>query len=78
MLSALQAISRYRGTHIQSPNFGYKLAARKFLDEQASRSPSDAPLALDLSTVRHMFNAVGIDGLWQFLMPQVPRGVWFC
>jgi hypothetical protein len=53
-----QAMSKYKATHVQSPNFGFKLSARKFLDEQGAREAGSPPLALDLSSVRHMFNAV--------------------
>jgi hypothetical protein len=56
MLRSLsQAISKYGGTHIQSPNFGFKLCARKFLEARAEGRMT-APL--NLSSLRHMFNAV--------------------
>ena len=55
----IHAMSRYRATHVQAPNFAYALTARKFLAAQAaSRSrPSEQPAPLDLSAVRHMINA---------------------
>lgn len=50
----VSSISRYRGTHIQAPNFAYTLTARKFLVRSRSGSQVDQ---LDLSCVRHMINA---------------------
>ena len=50
----LEAVHRYRGTHLQSPNFGYALSARKWR-EQPPKALASA--SLDLSCVRHMFNA---------------------
>ena len=46
----VESISRYRGTHMQAPNFAYSLCARKF-------STMRVPPSLDLSCVRHMINA---------------------
>lgn len=49
----VEAMSKYRATHVQSPNFGYALAARKW-----DATPRTAAAAkVDLSSVRHMFNA---------------------
>ncbi|MEQ1564261.1 MAG: AMP-binding protein [Myxococcota bacterium] len=42
----MEVMSRYRGTHSPSPNFGYEIAARKVED----------PAALDLSSVRVLLN----------------------
>ena len=53
----LEAVHAHRGTHLQSPNFGYALAARKWRELQAAARPRAPPPALDLSCVRHMFNA---------------------
>eukprot|EP01034_Spumella_vulgaris_P026888 gene26888-33537_t len=54
----VQCMSRYKGTHIQAPNFAYTLTARKFLANLASnRSNSNAASPIDLSSVRHMINA---------------------
>lgn len=56
-------MSKYRATHIQSPNFAYALTARKFLAHmQKSKQGSSSSLTidaatLDLSSVRHMINA---------------------
>lgn len=44
----LQLISKYHATHIQAPNFAYLLTARKFTQNIEN---------LDLSSLRHMFNA---------------------
>lgn len=45
----IEAISKYKATHLQAPNFAFKLVARKFA--------SDAATKLDLSSVRHVINA---------------------
>eukprot|EP00554_Chaetoceros_debilis_P015284 CAMPEP_0194124154 /NCGR_PEP_ID=MMETSP0150-20130528/57438_1 /TAXON_ID=122233 /ORGANISM="Chaetoceros debilis, Strain MM31A-1" /LENGTH=762 /DNA_ID=CAMNT_0038817741 /DNA_START=36 /DNA_END=2324 /DNA_ORIENTATION=+ len=47
----IEAISKYRGTHLQSPNFALKLTAKKF--DKSSYSQH----SLDLSSVRHIINA---------------------
>ena len=47
----IEAISKYRGTHLQAPNFAFKLTARKF---DKSKYPSGS---IDLSCVRHIINA---------------------
>ena len=46
----LETISAEAATHVQSPNFGYTLSARKY---KAMKEPPQ----LDLSSLRHMFNA---------------------
>jgi len=57
----VEMVSRYGATHLQAPNFAYKLTARKFIKKKYRAS--DAPVGdgttevLDLSTVRHMINA---------------------
>lgn len=61
----IEAISKYRGTHIQAPNFAYKLTARKFLPHLYTTSTSlETPSSsnsnvnvLNLSCIRHMINA---------------------
>jgi acyl-CoA synthetase (AMP-forming)/AMP-acid ligase II len=45
----VEAVSKYKATHLQAPNFAFKLVARKF---QASSATT-----LDLSSVRHVINA---------------------
>eukprot|EP01035_Chromulina_nebulosa_P018287 gene18287-23967_t len=58
------AISQYKATHMQAPNFAYTLTARKFLALQKSINSSSYMRnkynwieRLDLSSVRHMINA---------------------
>lgn len=41
----MEAVSKYQGTHLQAPNFAFKLTARKTFPEK-----------LDLSSVRHVIN----------------------
>jgi acyl-CoA synthetase (AMP-forming)/AMP-acid ligase II len=49
----LRAMSRYKGTHTQAPNFAFALATRKF--KEACRDGDTG--TLDLSSIRHMLNA---------------------
>jgi acyl-CoA synthetase (AMP-forming)/AMP-acid ligase II/acyl carrier protein len=49
----IEAVSKYQATHLQAPNFAFKLTARKF---QASSEYVHRPL-LQLSSVRHIINA---------------------
>lgn len=57
----IRAISRYKATHIQAPNFAYALTARKYLAQSAERAgPGIAKKndeIVDLSSIRHMINA---------------------
>jgi acyl-CoA synthetase (AMP-forming)/AMP-acid ligase II len=78
----LEAMSCYRATHVQSPNFGYKLAARKWRDHMrglGSAAPAPGtPAALDLSSVRQMFNAaepVTADAIADFAATFAPYGL---
>jgi len=48
----IEAASKYHATHLQAPNFAFKLCARKFISDQA---PSTAN-HLDLSTIQHVIN----------------------
>eukprot|EP00903_Cladosiphon_okamuranus_P012305 g11537.t1 len=73
----VELISRYRGTHMQAPNFAYGLTARKFLALESQPQ-------LDLSCVRHMINAaepvdtVSIDRFYAvFEAHGLKRGVIF-
>ena len=55
----IRAMSTYKATHMQAPNFAYSLTAKKFLArERTNRKHSDSK-GLDLSHVRHMINAAG-------------------
>jgi acyl-CoA synthetase (AMP-forming)/AMP-acid ligase II len=78
----LEAMSRYRATHVQSPNFGYKLAARKWRDhlrDLGSAAPvPGTPAALDLTSVRQMFDAaepVTADAIADFAATFAPYGL---
>lgn len=51
----IEAISKYRGTHLQAPNFAFQLTARKF-KESNYRTDHDTP-TIDLTCVRHVINA---------------------
>lgn len=53
----LRALSLFRGTHTQAPNFAFALATRKFREAQRSNPGYASALALDLSSVRNMLNA---------------------
>ena len=46
-------MSTYRATHCQAPNFAYALTVRKMATQRSIKLAD-----LDLSSVRHMFNAV--------------------
>jgi acyl-CoA synthetase (AMP-forming)/AMP-acid ligase II/acyl carrier protein len=48
----LAAISKYRATHVQGPNFSYSLLVRKVSTLSAQEREK-----LDLSSLRHIFNA---------------------
>mmetsp|Transcript_27901 Transcript_27901/g.41180 ORF Transcript_27901/g.41180 Transcript_27901/m.41180 type:complete len:725 (+) Transcript_27901:22-2196(+) len=45
----IEAISKYKATHLQAPNFAFSLTARKFNGSKQSE--------IDLSNVRHVINA---------------------
>lgn len=47
----LELVTRKRATHLQAPNFAYRLTCRKFLAQTGKQAK------LDLSSVRHCFNA---------------------
>jgi acyl-CoA synthetase (AMP-forming)/AMP-acid ligase II len=52
----IASVAKYRGTHLQAPNFAYILTSRKFKG-YLEKNPSLTPETFDLSCVRHMFNA---------------------
>lgn len=47
----MEAVSNHRATHLQAPNFAFKLVARKFDASQYTKE------TLQLSSVRHVINA---------------------
>jgi acyl-CoA synthetase (AMP-forming)/AMP-acid ligase II len=47
----IEAVSKYEATHLQAPNFSFKLTARKFQASNYVNKP------LNLSKVRHIINA---------------------
>lgn len=51
------AMSKYKATHVQAPNFAYALTARKYLAQARNRMLKKDSTVLDLSSVRHMINA---------------------
>ena len=84
----MEAVSVYRGTHLQAPNFAYKLTARKLVstdytleDKGGNATKTKAPAAvmpLDFSCVRHMINAaepVDVDAIETFYESFVPFGL---
>jgi acyl-CoA synthetase (AMP-forming)/AMP-acid ligase II len=65
----MEAVSKYQGTHLQAPNFAFKLTARKF---QANE------VKLDLSSVQHIINAaepVDEDSMDSFYKVFAPYGL---
>ncbi len=54
----IEAVSRFRGTHLQAPNFALKLTARKFdKSKYTSVDSKSLALVLDLASVKHIINA---------------------
>jgi len=51
----VEAISEFGGTHLQAPNFAFKLTARKF-DAGSYSAGKGGKQSLDLSSVRHIIN----------------------
>lgn len=47
----IEAVSKHRATHLQAPNFAFKLTSRKFQASNYVNNP------LNLSSVRHIINA---------------------
>jgi acyl-CoA synthetase (AMP-forming)/AMP-acid ligase II len=50
----MEAAAKYQATHLQAPNFSFKLTARKF---QALAQNTYTPQTLNLSSVKHVINA---------------------
>lgn len=53
----LKQISLHRATHIQAPNFAYKLASRKFDKYLEKVGEETASKEINLESLRHIFNA---------------------
>eukprot|EP00565_Helicotheca_tamesis_P007427 CAMPEP_0185725862 /NCGR_PEP_ID=MMETSP1171-20130828/2004_1 /TAXON_ID=374046 /ORGANISM="Helicotheca tamensis, Strain CCMP826" /LENGTH=777 /DNA_ID=CAMNT_0028394083 /DNA_START=30 /DNA_END=2363 /DNA_ORIENTATION=- len=70
----IEAVSKYRATHLQAPNFAFKLTSRKF--DAAAYGGGDKKL--DLSSVRHIINAaepVTVDSVESFSDAFCPFGM---
>lgn len=70
----MEAVSKYRATHLQAPNFSFKLTSRKFHPDDYSGNSSK----LDFSSVRHIINAaepVDIDSIQAFYKAFKPHGL---
>jgi len=52
----IEAVSQYRGTHLQAPNFAFGLTARKFNPEEYCFIETDGKRALDLTCLKHVIN----------------------
>lgn len=71
----IEAISLYKGTHLQAPNFAFKLTARKF-DESKYHDANG--FKIDLSSVKHIINAaepVTEDSIETFCSTFSPYGL---
>jgi len=58
----LEVVSKYSATHLQAPNFAYKLTARKldpflYNNQKQTTNGGSSSAVLDLSSVKHMINA---------------------
>ena len=74
----MECVSLYRGTHLQAPNFAYKLTARKFQELYSNTDNKKNTPILDLSSVRHAINAaepVDIESLSSFYQTFQPYGL---
>lgn len=68
----MEAVSKYQATHLQAPNFAFKLTARKFQASNYVNKP------LKLSSVRHIINAaepVDEDSMQTFYKAFGPFGL---
>lgn len=71
----VQAMSKYKATHVQAPNFAYALTARKYLAQARNRVLKKDSTVIDLSSVRHMINAgndTGRDAQLTYHLNDVP------
>ncbi len=74
----MEAVSKHKGTHLQAPNFAFKLTSRKFQASNYVNKP------LNLSPVKHIINAAepvdkeGMDVFYKAFKPfGLPDGVIF-
>jgi acyl-CoA synthetase (AMP-forming)/AMP-acid ligase II len=68
----IEAVSKYEATHLQAPNFAFKLTARKFVASNYVNKP------LNFKSVRHIINAaepVDEDAIDAFYAAFVPFGL---
>lgn len=68
----IETVSKYNGTHLQAPNFAFKLTARKFQASDYVNKP------LKLQSVRHIINAaepVDNEGMEVFYKAFKPFGL---
>jgi acyl-CoA synthetase (AMP-forming)/AMP-acid ligase II len=52
----MEAVSEYRGTHLQAPNFAFGLTARMFDGDQYCFGEEDRRRRLDLTCLKHIIN----------------------
>lgn len=52
----IEAVSQYRGTHLQAPNFAFGLTARKFDPEEYCFVETEGKRSLDLTCLKHVIN----------------------
>jgi acyl-CoA synthetase (AMP-forming)/AMP-acid ligase II len=74
----IEAISLYKGTHLQAPNFAFKLTARKFDPSKYGGGAHGQGPKIDLSSVKHIINAaepVTEDGIDAFCSVFCPLGL---
>ena len=74
----IESISKYKATHIQAPNFAYKLTVRKFKAAMEKPSYSQDHQDLNLSSVKHIFNAaepIDLDAIDLFNETFKPYGL---
>jgi len=72
----IEAISLYKGTHLQAPNFAFKLTARKYEASKYAAAPGRPKI--DLSSVKHIINAaepVTEDSIEAFCTVFCPLGL---
>jgi AMP-binding enzyme len=64
----VQAMSKYKATHAQAPNFAYALTARKYLAQsRLKQMKKSGSQELNLSSLRHMINAGAVIDTYRVL-----------